>query len=358
MSEIENPNKNLFSIICEEEKYINLFLENQKLCIFYKKLCGSLEIINTIYRNGGDNYKPRGKFKDYFDENKDYRKNFEKFTDDNNFECHDYGNILFGWMKVLSMLYFCLFLITISLAGVEMMFYACLKRQGYLITILHVLWNIIRFFMFSFFIFGAACGIFDLVLKDSILVIKHLFNNSGNSEIIKDLIQPNEFLENCIQKEESDPQREHNFAKEIIDKQLISELQNFYCALKEIMEEEKTDTICGYLNDEECKGLSSYAYEYAKEGGILGFFDCGFLENDLNMTYRAIYDISKESKILSALSLTSSFFGAIAVYFYLLVMHHYNNELFSEDLMVLEEDIKRKIEIKIQLIKKENLGLK
>ena len=96
------------------------------------------------------------------------------------------------------------------------------------------------------------------------------------------------------------------------------------------MEEEKTDKICGYLNDEECKGLSSYAYEYDKEGGIFGFFDCGFLENDLNMTYKAIYNISKESKILSALSLTSSFFGAIAVYFYLLVMHHYNNEIFFD----------------------------
>ena len=176
------------------------------------------------------NYIPIWKFKDYFDENKDYRKNFEKFKDDDNFpeECHDYGDILFGWMKDLSMIYFCLLLITITLAGVAMMFYACLKRQGYLITIMHVLWNIIRFFMFSFFIFGAAYGIFDLVLKDSILVIKHLFNNDGNSEIIKDLIPPNEFLENCFQKEESDPQREHNFAKEIIDKQLISELQNFY----------------------------------------------------------------------------------------------------------------------------------
>jgi len=309
-----------YSIICEEEKYIKLCGTDEKLCISYKKLCGSLEIINTIYRNEGDNYTPMGKFKDYFDENKDYRKNFEKLKDDDNFieECHDYGDIPFGWMKVLSMIYFCLFLITVTLAGVAMMFYACLKRQGYLITIMHVLWNIIRFFMFSFFIFGAAYGIFDLVLKDSILVIKHLFNNDGNSEIIKDLIPPNEFLENCIQKKESDPQREHNFAKEIIDKQLISELQNFYYILKEIMEEEIKDIICEYLNDEECKGLSSYAYEYDKEGGIFGFFDCGFLENDLNMTYKAIYNISKESKILSALSLASSFFGALAVYFYLL----------------------------------------
>jgi len=97
------------------------------------------------------------------------------------------------------------------------------------------------------------------------------------------------------------------------------------------MEEEKAKTICDNLqgeNSEACIKLSSYAYD--QEGGIFGFFDCGFLEIDLNMTYRAIYDISKESKILSALSLTSSFFGAVAVYFYLLVLHHYNNELFFD----------------------------
>ena len=38
-----------------------------------------------------------------------------------------------------------------------------------------------------------------------------------------------------------------------------------------------------------------------------------------------------ESRILCALSLCSSFFGAITVYFFLLVLHHYNNELFFDN---------------------------
>ena len=44
--------------------------------------------------------------------------------------------------------------------------------------------------MFSFFIFGAAYGIFDLVLKDTVALIKKLFSdeNLGN---IKDLYQKN-----------------------------------------------------------------------------------------------------------------------------------------------------------------------
>ena len=47
--------------------------------------------------------------------------------------------------------------------------------------------------------------------------------------------------------------------------------------------------------------------------------------------YTAIYDASVESRILSALSLCSAFFGAVAIYFYLLVMHHYDNELFFDN---------------------------
>ena len=65
-----------------------------------------------------------------------------------------------------------------------MMFYACLKRQGFLITIMHVLWNIIRFFMFSFFFFGAAYGIFFGALRDSVSVVEYLFSSQylGNEK--------------------------------------------------------------------------------------------------------------------------------------------------------------------------------
>ena len=207
-----------------------------------------------------------------------------------------------------------------------MMFYACLKRQVYLITIMHVLWNIIRFFMFSFFIFGAAYGIFYLVLKDSVAVVKELFSfeNLGNTK--KELI-PRVFLEKCLR-------RDSNFASYIEDG-IKLELQKFYYRLKEVKDslEGLENGLSNYLNtlcsndNLNCTELLEYSHY---KGGIFGFFNCGFLENDLNMVYRTLYDASKESEILSALSLTSSFFGAIAVYFYLLVLHHYNNELFFD----------------------------
>ena len=344
----------------EVENKINNALTNQNCYItetYNDDYCSGEEIYNKIYKKFSVSLillkhiysiytkpedRPIYKLNEYFKQpNIDKFENLEK-----NFlkECYDYGNVLFGWMKVLAMIYYCLFLITITFAGVAMMFYACLKRQGYLITIMHVLWNTIRFFMFSFFVFGAAYGIFDLVLKDSISVIRKLFFDNELKNI-KDLI-PRVFIDYCTE-------RDSNLAKGIISKdKLISELQNLFYTYKELKdilnitkiekEAEKDTGSDEYKNIEamlsnleefckaenlDCDDLTSKAYDKA---GIFGYFECGFLQNDLNMAYRAIYDISTESKILSALSLTSSFFGAVAVYFYLLVMHHYNNELFFD----------------------------
>jgi hypothetical protein len=69
------------------------------------------------------------------------------------------------------------------LAGVSIIFYACLKRRKYLIIINHVLWNII----------GDAYGIFYLVLKDSFPVVKKLFSSEYLCMTKEELI-PCEFL--------------------------------------------------------------------------------------------------------------------------------------------------------------------
>jgi len=55
-----------------------------------------------------------------------------------------------------------------------------------------------------------------------------------------------------------------------------------------------------------------------------------FLKSDLHHLYKALDDASYESQKLATISLCSAFFGAVAIYFYLLVIHHYNNELFFD----------------------------
>ena len=179
-----------------------------------------------------------------------------------------------------SKVYFCLLLISVTFAAVSMMFYVCLKRQGYLIIFMHVLWNIIRFFIFSFFLFGTAFGILFLIMRDSKAVVSSIFSN----------VDPNypNYLNN--------------------KKDVLGDAQIFF---------EKC------MDEKSCKDIKSG--EIDEEVG-----DCCFVNTDINLTYRVLQDASSQSRKLCALSLCSSFFGAIAIYFFLLVLHHYNNELFFD----------------------------
>ena len=208
--------------------------------------------------------------------------------------------------KVLSMIYFCLLLTATTAAGVSMMFYACLKRQGYLITFMHVLWNIIRFFIFSFFLYGTAYGIFFLILRDLIFCINLIFLENVN----------NHFLNNCFSLTKT------NYLDESIKNSLINFLNT--SKTDNHVKTQYYDKICNKMLDT-CEQLA-----YKVGNGTFGSFDCGFLKSDLHHLFKTLNDASTESRILSALSLCSSFFGAIAVYFYLLVIHHYNNELFYD----------------------------
>lgn len=183
-------------------------------------------------------------------------------------------NLLYGLKvcRVFTMIYFCLFLIAATFAGISMMFYACLKRQGYLIIFMHVLWNVIRFFIFSFFLFGTAYGIFFLMLRDARGVVRIIFE-SGDKAILGDSA---------------------DFFKKFSDEKII---------------------------EKKC---------YIQKGTEKEDFDCTFVRTNLHLAYRALNDASIESRKLCAVSLSSAFFGAVAVYFFLLVLHHYNNDLFFD----------------------------
>ena len=75
--------------------------------------------------------------------------------------------------------------VAVICAGVSMMFFACLKRQGYLITFMHVLWNVIRFFIISFFLYGTAYGIGFLVIRDSVAYMMYVFGENVYDEVEK-----------------------------------------------------------------------------------------------------------------------------------------------------------------------------
>ena len=226
---------------------------------------------------------------------------------------HEKEDILRNSLNILAMIYFCLFLIAVTAAGVSMMFYACLKRQGYLITFMHILWNIIRFFIFSFFLYGTAYGVFYDILSDLIAVMNMIFKYNLSSD---------HFLHKCLFEDDT------KYTKYLDDTIKASLIDFFQHKPKDNQDQEKYEKY-GLICDDELKQVC-FDLDYLVQNDLLGSFDCSFLKGDLNHLYKTLDDASYESQKLTAISLCSAFFGAVAVYFYLLVIHHYNNELFFD----------------------------
>ena len=302
------------------------------------------------------------------EEFKNLEANFSKFKTYFLEEFYYFAKVAKGCGKILTMIYFCLLLISATFAGVSMMFYACLKRQGYLQLFMHVLWNIIRFFMFSFFFYGAAYGMCYLALRDAVAYVMFIFGEENLSLEHPYLIpiEGKEYLSFCLINSDSDYKKQ-------IDDTLAEALNDFFKNYQELVIITKDypknrishtdyssnipttvnttnlDTIAKEQNnmmnniilkffkednnENLCKILkcASFPEMAIRDGGLFGSFNCTFLKSDLNMMYKTLFDLSIEARILCALSCCISFFGAIFVYFFLLTLHHYDTELFFDN---------------------------
>ena len=213
--------------------------------------------------------------------------------------------------------------------------------------------------MFSFFIYGAAYGIFFKMLRDAVIFVKFVFGEDNLKDInTKSLLIPTgngkDYLNYCLINDNDD-------YKNALNNILTSSLEDFFRGYFDLVESfnsqdqysiedidedlnkewkktldfmEKTvkpDLSDLWSSNNTMKNIAEYFSEIAKrKGGLFGSYDCSFLKRDLHMMYRTVYDAAIESRILCALSCCIGFFGAIAVYFFLLVIHHYDNELFYD----------------------------
>ena len=262
-----------------------------------------------------------------------------------------YAGVLRSCGRELTMAYFALLLITIFFTGTSMIVLVCLRRQNFLLKIMQVFWNIIRFFIFSFFVYGAAYGICYLVVRDSIGFIMFVFGDTNLGNSSPKLIPTNEgkeYLKFCLLYTQSD-------YKAQLDKKLQQSIEEFfdnYSKLKKSFQDSDVygKLYCDYETTSKCKNhmddIKSKIIEkmeefpfpsrkdlheiFERKGGLFGSFNCSFLKSDLNMVYNSLYDLSIEARVLCAFSCCIGFFGAVFVYFYLLVMHHYDNELFFD----------------------------
>ena len=374
-NDMENKNNYLI-------KYINNISEISRF--FSKKV---LDVGNFI------NNKKKVIFKEAFynEENKTIEEFGQISEDLNNYQkdfldkVYHYIDITKNWGYLLITIFYSV-LFVISLISCFLLWaYAYFKQQTIIYIIMHIFWNILQFFSFSFLIFGTVFGALYKCSKDLIGYNMFLFSNENLSENVTTYLLPNkkskEFLRYCLNDEENNYIKKLNFpiTNIIVDlNKNLKVMNGTKDALKDFSEFKHTfsyNVIPNYIfrnlqedNDEPKDSGERYEemnfnstgtafqeminlmYEkfYTRQSQIrlleennivtdiemlendISMFDCGYLKSEINILYDSLYEMSIESRILCAINCSIGFIGEIAVIFYLLVMYHYNNNIFKE----------------------------
>ena len=264
--------------------------------------------------------------------------------------------------------------------------YSYFKEQRLIYTFMHVAWNILKFFSFSFFMFGAAFGALYLVSRDLIGYNQFLFSDSNLAQNVTTYLLPNgeakDFLRYCINEENS------NYINNF-DIPTIKLLKDLYYNMKigtEIngtydWEKLKGEKKCFFVIDENlrnlqdddndpdstsqteepiilnltpvglevekmikkiCKELyenslrlladdNSIISQISILGEAIEKLNCTYLKNEIQILYDSLYELSIESRISCALCCCIGFFIEFSIAFYLLVLYHYNNIEFRDE---------------------------
>ena len=261
--------------------------------------------------------------------------------------------------------------------------YSYFKEQRLIYTFMHVSWNILKFFSFSFFMFGAAFGALYLVSRDLIGYNQFLFSdlylspNSTNRFISNNATK--EFLRYCINEENSNYINNFEMPTIVFLKNLYFNMKNgkdvkekyafkdlyvvrecYYIINENLrnIEEDSTDlpdetiflnfTDVGLAVEEMINKIYKALYnktsnlrllqdepniisEIEKIGDTIEQLNCTYLKNEMQILYDSLYELSIESRISCVLCCCIGFFLEFSIAFYLLVLYHYNNNDFKDD---------------------------
>ena len=310
-------------------------------------------------------------------------------------DAYRYINIYNICGYILVTIFYSILLVIVICSCFLLWAYSYFKEQRIIYAIMHVAWNILKFFSFLFFMFGAAFGASYLVSRDLIGYNQFLFSDLNLAYNVTTYLLPNgatkEFLRYCINEEDSN--YINNF--EIPTIQLLKDLYNNMKKGKEIKEHYKGDDLkdekeCYYvINENNLRNIEvgdddstdpSDSDEndelitldftdvavavidminkihdelYKKFSRVLRLFqeekkqeiipkleelsdaidklNCGYLKTEIQILYDSLYELSIESRISCALCCCIGFFIEFSVAFYLLVLYHYNNIEFRDD---------------------------
>lgn len=169
-----------------------------------------------------------------------------------------YLSVARGVGKILTLIYFIILLIVVVGAGMLLIIYYCNcfpnVGQNFYLLPMHITWNILRFFIFSFFMYGFGFGGIFTLARDAIGYIQYIFSQENLTKDNPIILSGN--------------------SKEFF----------YYCL-------------------------------YSKSGSL-----CNFIQFNLNLMYKALWDFSIETRILCALSCVIAFSGVLAVYGFLWTM--------------------------------------
>ena len=250
---------------------------------------------------------------------------------------------------------------------------------------MHICWNILKFFALVFFIFGGAFGALFLLSRDLIGYNKFLFSEANLAENATTYLLPDgetkEFLRYCIN-EDND-----NYINNI-DIYSINVIKHLYFnrtagnnTLKNHRNDDlKEDEHCISTSDLNLRNLQGeigdsadsviFTLEFSDVdrifwvmindfykflngdarlrnlqgqsktkivtdidnlGETIEKFKCSYLKKEIEILYDSLYELSIESRISCALCSCIAFFAEFSVIFYLLVLYHYNNNLFKDE---------------------------
>ena len=286
---------------------------------------------------------------------------------------------------ILVTIYYSILLVIVVFSCFLLWAYSYFKEQRLIYTFMHIFWNILKFFSFSFFMFGAAFGALYLISRDLIGYNQFLFSDLNLAPNVTTYLLPNgttkDFLRYCINEEDSNYINTNKFkiptivllkdlyynmkiAGEIIDKYDWDELKkdkNCYYVISENLRniQEDADSTDGLdemitLNFKEVgeavedmikkvyeelyssnlrrlEGENTIISKIKELGETIEKLNCGYLKTEIQILYDSLYELSIESRISCALCCCIGFFIEFSIAFYLLVLYHYNNTEFRDD---------------------------
>ena len=134
----------------------------------------------------------------------DIESDFKTFNNDGKFlrRFMHHIKVARGTGYVLTLIYFIFLLCFVLLAIGLLIAYCCVNEQQKIVFFLNITWNVIRFFMFSFFVYGAAYGMLYLGIKDGIAYCMYAFSGENLNPNVQTYIIPGgaskEFMRYCI----------------------------------------------------------------------------------------------------------------------------------------------------------------